>query len=56
MSHIGLMVLYTSIISLFFGTLLRNDRRAISAFAVKMFLILLAASLAVAWLMLPFPR
>jgi hypothetical protein len=56
MSHVGLMVLYTGMISLFFGTLLRNDRRAIAAFTVKMFLILLVASLAVAWLMLLFPR
>ncbi len=56
MSHVGLMALYMGIISLFFGTLLRNDRRAVIAFAVKMFLILLVASLAAAWLMAPFPR
>ncbi|UCF80620.1 MAG: hypothetical protein JSV08_08960 [Acidobacteriota bacterium] len=56
MSHVGLMVLYMGMISLFFGTLLRNDRRAIAVFAVKMFLILLVASLAVAWILAPFPR
>ncbi len=55
MSHFGLMLLYSGMASLFFGTLLRNNRRSILKFAAAMFVILTVSSLAVAWLMVPFP-
>ena len=55
MSHFGLMLLYGLILSLFFGTLLRQERKEILLFTAKMFHILSGASLAAAWLMFPFP-
>jgi hypothetical protein len=54
-SHFALMALYAALVSAFFGTLLRHERRAIVRFAAKMFFIVMAASLAAAWLMYPLP-
>ena len=53
--HFTLMVLFALMISLFFGTLLRDTFRGALFFTAKMFVILLLASLAAAWLMYGFP-
>ena len=55
MNHFLLMLLFAAMISVFFGTLLRDETKESVRFALKMFLILSVASLAVAWLLFPFP-
>lgn len=55
MSHFLLMLVFALMISVFFGAVLRDSCKETLRFSVKMFFILTAASLALAWILLPFP-
>ncbi len=53
--HFLIMTIYALLISIFFGTLWRNQPRDRVRLFVKIFLALMVGGLALAWLMYPFP-
>lgn len=55
LSHIFLLVLFSALVSIFFGTLTRNDLREGARVALILFLSLVGISLALAYIMAPFP-
>ena len=55
LSHFLLLVLYAFVVSLFFALVWHEEPRARLRLFVKMFLGLVLGSLAVAYLMAPFP-
>ncbi|MEM7480285.1 MAG: hypothetical protein AAF481_03845 [Acidobacteriota bacterium] len=55
MSHFLLMVVYALIVSLFFTTLWRRERRAQIRLFLQIFLGMVGGGLLIAWLMYPFP-
>ncbi len=54
-SHIFLLLLFSALVSIFFGALTRNDVREGSRVALILFLSLVGISLALAFIMAPFP-
>ena len=54
-SHFGHMLLFTGLVSAFFGTLSRGDVRKRLRFGVAMAACMVLLSLALAWVMYPFP-
>ncbi len=55
MSHFLLMVLYSTILSLFFAVLWRRERPAQLRLFLQLFGFMVVGGLLVAWLMFPFP-
>ncbi|MCZ6779457.1 MAG: hypothetical protein O7F16_10905 [Acidobacteria bacterium] len=55
LSHIFLLVLFSTLVSIFFGALTRNDLREGARVALILFLSLVGISLALAYIMAPFP-
>lgn len=55
LSHSLLMVLYALLVSVFFATLWRRERRGQIKLFLQMFLGLVFGALLLAWLMYPFP-
>ncbi len=55
MSHFLLMVTYAGLLSLFFTTLWRRERKAQVKLFCQLFLGMVGAGLALAWLMYAFP-
>ncbi len=53
--HFLIMTIYALLVSIFFGTLWRNEPRDRVRLFVKIFLALMVGGLALAWLMYPFP-
>lgn len=53
--HFLIMTIYALLVSVFFGTLWRNEPRERVRLLVKIFLALMIGGLALAWLMYPFP-
>lgn len=53
--HFVLMALYALVVSIFFGLLARRTAKARIRLAVYVFAGLMLGSLALAWLMAPFP-
>ncbi len=54
-SHFVLLVIFSFCISIVFAGLMREDVREQAILAVKMFAGLVAAAIAIGWLMYPFP-
>lgn len=54
-SHIFLLVLFSVLVSIFFGVLTRNDLREGARVALILFLSMVGISLALAYIMAPFP-
>lgn len=54
-SHTFLMLLFSALVSVFFGTLTRNTLREGARVAVILFLSMMGISLALAYIMAPFP-
>ncbi len=54
-SHIFLLLLFSALISVFFGALTRNTLREGARVAVILFLSMVGVSLALAYIMAPFP-
>jgi hypothetical protein len=55
LSHFLLMVVYALLVSCFFTTLWRRERRAQMWLFVQLFVGMVGGGLIVAWLMYPFP-
>lgn len=55
LSHFLLMVVYAFVLSVFFATLWRRNRREQVVLFVQLFLGMVGGGLLVAWLMYPFP-
>ena len=55
-SHVGHLVVYSGIIATFFAVLTRRDRREQVRFLGWVWLAMTGGVLALAYLMLPFPR
>ena len=55
-SHFLHMLTFTGLVSTFFAFLSRNDARARWRFGLAMAACMIVLSLALAWLMYPFPR
>lgn len=55
MSHFVLMVTYAGLLSVFFSALWRRDRAAQVKLFLQLFLAMVGAGLALAWLMYAFP-
>lgn len=55
-SHVGHMLLFTTLVSTFFAFLVRSEARARWRFGLSMAACMIVLSLALAWLMFPFPR
>ena len=56
MSHFFLMVLYATVVSLFFTLLWRRERKEQVRLFLQLFLGMVGGGLLVAWLMYPFPQ
>ncbi len=54
-SHLLHMLLYSSIVSVFLGILLRHTQRDRIRFASVLWLVMVGGALGLAYLMLPFP-
>jgi uncharacterized membrane protein len=54
-SHLGLLVIFSFCISVVFAALMREDVKEQAILAAKMFVGLVAAAIAIGWLMYPFP-
>jgi len=54
-SHVSLMLLFSALVSVFFGALTRNSLRESARVAVILFLSMTGISLALAYIMAPFP-
>jgi hypothetical protein len=55
MSHLGLMVLYSLIVAIFFALLWQEGKRERIRLFLQIFLGMVLGGLVVAWLMFPFP-
>ena len=55
MSHFLLMVVYALVLSVFFATLWRRNRREQVVLFLQLFVGMVGGGLLVAWLMYPFP-
>ena len=55
-SHFGHLLLFTGLVSTFFAFLVRTGTRARWRFGLSMAATMIVLSLALAWLMFPFPR
>ena len=55
MSHALLMVLYALLVSLFFATLWRRERKKQVRLFLQIFLTMVIGGIALAWLMFPLP-
>jgi hypothetical protein len=55
MSHLLLMIVYALLVSLFFATLWRRDRKKQVRLFLKIFLCMVVGGIVFAWLMFPFP-
>jgi hypothetical protein len=55
-SHVGHLLLFTALVSVFFAFLVRTEARARWRFGFSMAACMIVFSLALAWLMFPFPR
>jgi hypothetical protein len=55
-SHLFHLLLYASIVSVFFAVLLRHDLRGRLRVGAALWLAMVGGALGLAWLMLPFPR
>lgn len=55
MSHFLLMNVFAVLVSLFFATMQRRDRRAQAKLFVQLYLGMVGGGLLLAWLMYPFP-
>lgn len=55
-SHFGHLVLYSGLVAAFFAVLTRRDRRDQVKFAAWVWLAMAGGVVALAYLMLPFPR
>lgn len=55
-SHFLHLLLYSSLVAVFFAVLLKNDRREQLKFGGMIWLAMVGGVLALAWLMAPFPR
>ncbi|MFN7973125.1 MAG: hypothetical protein U0166_12385 [Acidobacteriota bacterium] len=55
-SHVAHMVLYAAITAVLFSLLARDGRGERIRYALKLFALMTAGSIALAWLMYPFPR
>lgn len=54
-SHALLMILYATVVSLFFALLWRRDRRGQVKLFLQLFLGMVGGAFLLAWLMYPFP-
>jgi len=54
-SHVLLMTLFSSFVSLVFAVLMRDEPREQLKFGLKLFAGFLVAGVALGWLMFPFP-
>ncbi len=55
LSHFGLMVLYASLVSLFFTLLSRRERKDQIRLFLQILVGMVGGGLALSWLMYPFP-
>jgi hypothetical protein len=55
-SHLVYLIVFSTLVSAVFATLLRDDRRSRLRFGLTAFAAFVASALAVGWLMYPFPR
>lgn len=55
LSHLGLMLLYALLVSVFFAALWRREPRDQMRLFVQLFLGMVVGALLIAWLMYPFP-
>jgi hypothetical protein len=55
-SHFLHLLLYSSLVAVFFAVLLKNDRREQLKFGGLIWVAMVGGVLALAWLMAPFPR
>jgi hypothetical protein len=54
-SHLFNLVTFSSLVSLVFATLLRDDKESRARFALKAFLGFVLSALVLSWVMRPFP-
>ncbi len=55
-SHLFHMLLYSAIVAVYFAVLLKRNRRDQVKFGGILWLSMVGGALALAWLMMPFPR
>jgi hypothetical protein len=55
-SHLFHLLLYATIVAVFFAVLLRIDQRARLKVGAALWLAMVGGALGLAWLMFPFPR
>ena len=55
-SHFLHLLLYATLVAVFFAVLLKSDRRERLKFGGVIWIAMVAGALALAWLMAPFPR
>ena len=54
-NHFSLMIIFSLLVSIFFGVLLREKLREMVKLALILFLGMVVFSLLIAWIMYPFP-